>query len=151
MNSHDNCMAGDKTFVLSPEEKIYTCCGVYSNEPKNNIGNIEEGITIDYDARLYKTKNSNICRLCDAFQCKDCIYVNKLYTREVNVSPSFQCRKSYIERSVSSVLLNNLKDASILHSYINEKEIKDLDFLDPIAAFLEINGQGQSYYRYKKA
>lgn len=151
INSHDNCMAGDKTFVLSPEENIYTCCGVYSNESENNIGNIEEGITVDYDFRLYKTKNSNICRLCDAYQCRDCIYVNKLYTKEVNVSPSFQCRKSYIERSVSSALLNDLKDLSVFHNYINGKEIKDLGFLDPIAAFLEINGQGQSYYRYKKA
>lgn len=145
INEHDNCMAGHYTFVLAHNENIYTCCALYSNELENNIGDLEKGITRKYDARLYETKNSNLCRLCDAYQCKNCIYTNKLYTNEVNVSPTFKCRKSHIERLISQSMMSKFE--------LSEEKIKslsDLEYKDPIDKFLSINGQKIGYYSYRK-
>lgn len=145
INEHDKCMAGHKTFVLAPDENIYTCCAVYSNESESNIGDLEKGIIKKYDARLYETKNSNLCRLCDAYQCKNCVYINKLYTNEVNVSPSFKCRKSHIERLISQSMMSKFE--------LSEEKIKslsDLEYKDPIDKFLSINGQKIGYYSYRK-
>ncbi len=149
INSHDNCKAGHKTFVLSPNEKLYTCCAIYSNEAKSSIGNINDGISVDYDARLYEIENSNLCRLCDAYQCKNCIYTNKVSTKEVNVSPSFQCRKSHVERLVSSEILNELNQISKFKLNI-DKKIAELGYQDPIAAFFNINNESHGYYKYEK-
>lgn len=149
INSHDNCKAGHKTFVLAPNEKLYTCCAVYSNEADSNIGNLDEGIIVDYDARLYEIKNSSICRLCDAYQCKNCVYTNRLYTKEVNVSPSFQCRKSHIERLVSSALLEQINHSTKFRWNI-DKQINDLGYLDPATAFFKLNEESYGYYKYKK-
>lgn len=145
INEHDNCMAGYRTFVLSPSEKIYTCCGIYSKEQSRNIGDIENGIVKKYDARLYETKNNSLCRLCDAYQCNNCVYTNKLYTNEVNVSPSFKCRKSHIERLISQSMIDKFG----LPEGKKEK-LNYLGYLDPIDKFLNINTQKIGYYNYRK-
>lgn len=148
LDKHDNCQAGENTFALSPSGKIYTCCAAFSNTKDCFIGDIDEGITEEYGARLYKVENSNLCRTCDAYQCKDCVYINRENTKEYNVSPSFQCRKSHIERTLSIDLKNRLKNCSIVPSK-NISEIKVNDFLDPIAMFFENNNEFTGYYKYK--
>jgi len=147
IEKHDNCMAGEKTFIISPEEKIYSCCAVYSNEKESSIGNIVNGITAKYDKRLYEIENSNLCRKCDSYQCKNCVYTNKKHTREVNVAPSFICRKSHIEKSVSKGLYNKFYQINkdILVNYIDESK-----GLDPIEKFISLNDSSIGYYQYKK-
>ncbi len=146
VEKHDNCMAGEKTFIISPEEKIYSCCAVYSNKRENSIGNISNGITVKYDKRLYEIENSNLCRQCDCYQCKNCVYVNSLYTKEVNVAPSFICRKSHIEKLVAKNLYDKfyIIDNSILVS-----DLKATDRLDPIYSFISMNKGSIGYYQYK--
>ncbi len=146
VDKHDNCMAGEKTFVISPEEKIYSCCAVYSNERENSIGNLIDGITAKYDKRLYEIENSNLCRQCDCYQCKNCTYTNKKYTREINVAPSFICRKSHIEKSISKTLYDKIhqdNESSLVNC------IQIYDSLDPIHKFISLNNEGTGYYKYK--
>ncbi len=147
IDKHDNCMAGEKTFIISPDEKIYTCCAVCSTENQNNIGDLINGINKKYDKRLYKIENSNLCSICDCYQCKNCVYVNKKFTWEVNVAPSFQCRKGHIEKLVSKDLYNKL--------YLSNKDImvndlKTNDYLDPIHKFLSKHSFQIGYYKYNK-
>lgn len=149
LEKHDNCQAGENTFVLSPLGKIYTCCADFSNVEDHFIGDIIQGITKEYGARLYKVENSNLCRVCDAYQCKDCIYINRENTREYNVSPSFQCRKSHIEREISLDLKNRLEDCSIISSE-KTSEMKASRYLDPVSMFFENNNESTGYYKYKK-
>ncbi len=146
INKHENCMAGEKTFVISPEEKLYTCCAVYSNEKDSNIGDIINGITVKYDKRLYKVENSNLCRICDCYQCKNCINTNKKFTREVNVSPSFVCRKSHIEKLVSKNLYDRFHQ---FNKNILIEKIKTPNNLDPIQKFLSLSEDDLGYYKYK--
>lgn len=148
INKHDNCMAGENTFIISPEEKIYQCCAIYSNEKDNNIGDIKKGITVKYDKRLYEIENSNLCRICDCYQCKNCIYSNKKFTKEVNVAPSFICRKSHIERLVSKKLYDEIYQSNI---NIMVKNFDIYDELDPIQKFLSTDNDNIGYYLYKKS
>lgn len=148
LRKHDNCQAGENTFALSPSGKIYTCCANFSNSEDFYIGNIKEGITKEYMAHLYKVQNSNLCRNCDAYQCIDCIYINKESTKEYNVSPSFQCRKSYIEKKISLDLKNKLRNCPIIDDEILPK-ISTNDYLDPIAIFFKNNHEFKGYYKYK--
>lgn len=150
LDKHENCMAGENIFIISPEEKIYTCCGEYSNNPDECIGNLESGISKDYSKRLYEIKNSNLCRICDAYQCRDCVYTNRLYTNEVNVSPSFQCRKSHIERDISINILEKLKPLSEKMELPTLREIKREGYLDPITKFSGNIGDFTGYYKYKR-
>ena len=148
LEKHDNCQAGENTFALSPTGKIYTCCADFSKMEDNFIGDVNEGITKEYGARLYKIENSNLCRICDAYQCKDCVYISRENTKEYNVSPSFQCRKSHIERQISLNLKNKLRDCSIIMD-MGSLKIGENDFLDPIAMFFQNNNEFTGYYKYK--
>ncbi len=150
LDKHENCMAGENTIIISPKEKIYTCCAEYSNNPDEFIGDLERGISKDYSKRLYETKNSNLCRICDAYQCKNCVYINRLYTNEINVSPSFQCRKSHIERDISIDILEKLKLLSEEIELPALREIKREDYLDPISKFSEGVENFIGYYKYNK-
>ncbi|CAK7010999.1 radical SAM peptide maturase, CXXX-repeat target family [Tissierella sp.] len=148
LEKHDNCKAGENTFVLSPTGKIYTCCAEFSNIEDHFIGDINEGITEEYGARLYKVENSNLCRICSAYQCKDCVYINRKNTKEYNVSPSFQCRKSHIEMDVSLNLKNKLKNCPIIAGKDLSK-IEVNEFLDPISMFFKNNNGFAGYYKYR--
>lgn len=147
LDKHDNCQAGENTFVLSPLGKIYACCADLSNAEDDFIGETTDGIIKEYGNYLYKIKNSNLCRICDAYQCRDCVYINKNNTNEYNVSPTFQCRKSHIERVVSLDLKSKLKNCSIISSE-DTLEIKEYDYLDPISRFFKNNNEFVGYYKY---
>ncbi|CAK7086543.1 radical SAM peptide maturase, CXXX-repeat target family [Tissierella carlieri] len=148
LDKHDNCQAGENTFVLSPLGKIYTCCADFSNIEDGFIGEVTEGIIKEYGSYLYGIENNNLCRICDAYQCRDCVYINKKNTKEYNVSPSFQCRKSHIERVVSLDLKSKFKNCSIIPSK-NTLEIKENDYLDPISKFFKNNSEFAGYYKYQ--
>jgi CXXX repeat peptide maturase len=148
LDRHDNCQAGENTFVVSPTGEIYTCCAFYSNKLEDTIGSLKEGITKDYGSRLHKIECSNLCRNCDTFQCKNCIHINRENTNEFNVSPTFQCRKSHIEREVSLRLkdkLVNFRGIGMINSLIK----KETNYLDPIEIFY-LDEQFKGYYKYKK-
>lgn len=148
LDKHDNCQAGENTFVLSPAGKIYTCCAEYLINEHSFIGDIKEGIIKEYGARLHKIENSNLCRNCDAYQCKNCVYINRKNTKEYNVSPSFQCRKSHIERAISLELKNRIEDCEVISAKSNF-DIKTNDFLDPIVEFFKSNNDFKGYYKYR--
>lgn len=149
LDTNDNCKAGDKSFVIAPSSKIYTCCAQYSNYSDEFIGDLEKGIYKEYDARLYKLENSNICSNCDAYQCKNCVFVNKLSTNEINVSPSFQCRKSHIERLASKLLFDKLTDEDKSQIKIQKDSIKEINYLDPAEEYINSRSLLMGYYKFK--
>lgn len=149
MDRHDSCKAGDSHFTVAPNGQLYTCPAFYSSGAQLPIGNLEEGITRKYSARLYSMKNNPLCGLCDAYQCNNCVYNNYKNTNEVNVSPSFQCRKSHIERAVSQQLLEELKKHPAVREFVKGKEIPTLAYLDPIKAFLDKGSGALGIYQCK--
>lgn len=148
LKKHDNCQAGENHFSTGVGGQLYTCPAFFSTMPQQAIGSVQEGVTRKHSARLYDLKNNPICGECDAYQCRNCVYTNYTATREVNVSPSFQCRKSHIERAVSAELLEVLKENDSMNAYVQEKDIPALAYLDPITRFFEKAGGNIGTYQY---
>lgn len=137
INKH--CKAGDRSFSYAPNEKLYICSAHYSDK-YDNIGNIHEGITKFNNCHLFKSEYQPICKNCDAFQCINCIYLNESTTGEVNVSPSFQCRKGHIEREAASIYFNAKNGFST---------ISHVDYMDPIEKIINSSSiVYQGYYKY---
>lgn len=131
----NNCGAGDTTITLAPNGKFYVCPAFYYDDEADSIGDINapnfksaEDLTIK-NQQLYKLEYAPICRHCDAYQCKRCIWLNRKTTLEVNTPSHEQCVVAHLERYASRELLNNIrKHGTFLPE---QEEIKELDYLDP--------------------
>ncbi len=84
-----------------------------------------------------------LCNRCDTYQCENCKYINKKYTKEVNVSPAFQCKKAHIERKVSMKIQEELND-----TWNFSNKLSDIIYNDPIYN-LNLLGELNGYYKEK--
>lgn len=127
LNKMNNCGAGENTITLAPNGKLYICPGFYNDNEPESAGDIFSGYDIK-NKQLYKLEYSPICRHCDAFQCKRCIWLNKKTTLEVNIPSHEQCVTAHLERNASRELLNGIRSD---HTFLPEQEIEQIDYLDP--------------------
>ena len=124
----NNCGAGDTTITLAPNGKFYICPAFYYEDEKDSIGDLEHGLYIR-NMQLYKLEYAPLCRHCDAYQCKRCIWLNRKMTLEVNTPSHEQCVLAHLERNASRELLNNIrKHGTFLPE---QEEMKEIDYLDP--------------------
>ncbi len=124
----NNCGAGDTTITLAPNGKFYVCPAFYFENATDSIGDLEHGLDIR-NKQLYKLGYAPICRHCDAYQCKRCIWLNRKTTLEVNTPSHEQCVVAHLERNASRELLQNIrKHGTFLPE---QEEIKEIDYLDP--------------------
>lgn len=123
----NNCNAGHESIALAPDGKFYICPAFYLNN-EQSIGDIDNGIDIK-NPQLYKLDHAPICRVCDAFQCRRCIWLNKKLCREVNTPSHQQCIIAHIERNTSKKLLEEF--IKIDSSFLREIDIPEVDYLDP--------------------
>ena len=142
IKEHNNCKSGDRAFTLAPDGKIYVCSAFYSEQKGNEIGNNVNGITKLGDKRLYKIQNSPLCSICDAYQCLNCIHLNKNTTQEVNVSPSFQCVKGFIEREVARLYQQEMGNAA------NVNIIPETKHKEAFGLFNDLKEGTNGYYNY---
>lgn len=124
----NNCGAGNTSITLAPNGKFYVCPAFYLENENNCIGDLDNGINCK-NSQLYKLECAPICRHCDAWQCKRCIWLNHKTTLEVNTPSHEQCVIAHLERNASRLLLNSIRQhGTFLPEY---EEIKSLDYLDP--------------------
>ena len=124
----NNCGAGDTNITLAPNGKFYVCPAFYFENETDNIGGIEHRVEIK-NKQLYKLEFAPICRHCDAWQCKRCIWLNKKTTLEINTPSHEQCVTAHLERNDSRDLLNNIRK---LGTFLPEQgDINEIDYLDP--------------------
>ena len=124
----NNCGAGDTTITLAPNGKFYVCPAFYYDDEADSIGDLEHGLGIK-NKQLYKLEYAPICRKCDAYQCKRCIWLNRKTTLEVNTPSHEQCVVAHLERNVSRDLMNGIRKHG---TFLPEnEEIKEIDYLDP--------------------
>ena len=126
LNAMNNCGAGNETITLAPDGKFYICPAFYLNG-KDSVGDIRAGLDIP-NAQLYQLKYAPICRNCDAYNCKRCIWLNSELTHEVNTPGMEQCVTSHLERNVSRHLWEKLRTSGIIKS---ANPIPEIDYLDP--------------------
>lgn len=137
LDSMNNCNAGWENITLAPDGKFYVCPAFYladDNEDyglgkaKFSIGDLQNGLDIK-NPQLYQLNHAPLCRNCDAYQCKRCVWLNRKTTYEVNTPSHEQCVVAHLERNVSRELLANIRKHG---DFLPEKEeIKKINYLDP--------------------
>ena len=130
----NNCGAGDTNITLAPNGKFYVCPAFYYEDEADSVGDLEHGLDIK-NKQLYKLDHAPICRHCDAWQCKRCIWLNRKTTLEVNTPSHEQCVVAHLERNASRELLQNIRNHG---TFLPEQEIKEIDYLDPFEKHLKI-------------
>ena len=138
IKKHEGCPAGNTSIALAPDGRFYICPAFYSQKMQS-IGNIENGVEIK-NQELYTPQYMPLCNMCDAYQCENCKYLNYMNTNEINVSPSFQCKKAIVEKKAAESLCLVLKDSI---SFLNIP--KNNGDVDPINVLLN-NNRNRGYY-----
>lgn len=136
LDDMNNCNAGVENITLAPDGRFYVCPAFYlANEDEDyglgkakiSVGDLKSGLDIK-NPQLYKLEYAPICRKCDAYQCKRCVWLNRKTTYEVNTPSHEQCVMAHLERNTSRELLQNIREHGV---FMPEKEIKEIDYLDP--------------------
>ena len=131
----NNCGAGDTSVTLAPDGKFYVCPAFYLTDEDDGmgalhtfIGDVKHGLDIK-NPQLYKLDHAPLCRRCDAYQCKRCVWLNRKMTYEVNTPSHEQCVMAHLERNASRDLLNSIRKHG---QFLPElEEIKEITYLDP--------------------
>ena len=134
-----NCGAGDSNITVAPNGKFYLCPAFYydekmgisnrmnhvTKESTRSVGDLENGLQIP-NPQLLKLDHAPLCRICDAFHCNRCIWLNQKLTWDNNTPSHQQCVISHLERNAARELSIKLKEAGF-----DLDEIKEIDYLDP--------------------
>ena len=136
-----NCEAGVSNITLAPNGKFYLCPAFYFDEQTNvdnqlnhhqptsdnSIGDLEKSLDIP-NPQLLKLDHAPLCRNCDAYQCRRCIWLNRKLTWDNNTPSHQQCVMAHIERNASRDLLNDIRKVG---KFMPEIDIKEINYLDP--------------------
>ena len=128
LNEMNNCNAGWQSVTLAPNGKFYTCPAFYLEDEGNDLGSVTNDLNIR-NPQLYRLEYATICRHCDAYQCKRCIWLNRKMTLEVNTPSREQCLTAHLERNASRQLLAGIRQ--VQKNFLPHTEIKEIDYLDP--------------------
>lgn len=128
-----NCGAGSDSITLASDGKFYPCPAFYY-AGCGSSGDVETGIDLA-NPQLYRLDHAPLCRRCDAYQCRRCIWLNRKYTNEICVPSHGQCIAAHVERNASRRLLAMMKDAGVDMSVPDIPAISYLDPMDRIEIF----------------
>lgn len=128
LENMNNCGAGDTSVTLAPDGKFYVCPAFYLSADGYTIGDLVNGLEIK-NSQLYRLDHAPLCRRCDAWQCKRCIWMNRKTTLEVNTPSHEQCVVAHLERNASRKLLIDIRKYGKFMS--GSEDIKEIDYLDP--------------------
>ena len=134
LDGMNNCNAGSESVTLAPDGKFYICPAFYFDGKNGySIGDLENGLDIK-NSQLYRLDHAPICRICDAWQCKRCVWLNRKMTFDINTPSHEQCVISHIEREASRQLLSKIRK---IGEFLPDKEIPEIDYLDPLDKLLQ--------------
>lgn len=126
LDGMNNCNAGVESVTLAPDGKYYVCPAFYI-DGSEAVGDVANGLDIR-NQQLYRLDHAPICRTCDAWQCRRCVWLNRNLTLEVNTPGREQCVMAHIERNASRKLLAAIRK---IGDFMPGKEIPEIDYLDP--------------------
>ena len=124
----NNCGAGDNNVTLAPNGKFYLCPAFYYEDEKQSVGDLKNGLDIK-NPQLLRLDHAPICRQCDAYQCRRCIWMNQGLTMDANTPSHQQCVVAHLERNASRYLQIKLVQAGI--QLTDSRQIEELTELDP--------------------
>ena len=124
----NNCGAGDNNVTLAPNGKFYLCPAFYHEDEKQSVGDLKSGLNIK-NPQLLRIDHAPICRQCDAYQCRRCIWMNQRLTMDANTPSHQQCVVAHLERNASRELQMKLYEAGI--RLTDSYPIEEMTELDP--------------------
>lgn len=128
LDKMNNCGAGDSCITLAPDGKFYLCPAFYLSEDGFSVGILDSGLDIK-NRQLYRLDHAPLCRNCDAYQCKRCVWLNRKTTQEVNTPSHEQCVVAHLERNASRTLLQAIRRHG---TFLPDRgDISEIDYLDP--------------------
>jgi len=128
LDKMNNCDAGLTHLTVAPNGRLYVCPAFYEACPDDTLGEIRNEVPIG-NRRLLELKYAPICRICDAYHCKRCVFLNRKLTLEIN-TPSFQqCRVAHVEREASRAYL--LKARERIGGTAVFADIPEIAYSDP--------------------
>lgn len=131
LTAMNNCGAGDTCITLAPNGKFYVCPAFYYEDEQDCVGDLDMGLDIK-NKQLYHLDHAPICRKCDAWQCRRCVWLNRKLTLEVNTPGREQCVVAHLERNASRELLQRIRRQG---TFLPDRpDIPEIDYLDPFEA-----------------
>ncbi len=127
LDSMNNCNAGVESITIAPNGSFYICPSFYFDDANDSVGNLRDGINIK-NPQLFALSHAPICKKCDAYHCRRCVWLNKKKTLEVNTPSHEQCVMAHLERNTSKELLYQIRQYG---DFLPNKEIAKIDYLDP--------------------
>lgn len=124
----NNCEAGNNNVTLAPNGKFYLCPAFYYEDEKLDVGDLKSGLHIT-NPQLLRLDHAPICRQCDAYQCRRCIWMNQRLTMDVNTPSHQQCVVAHLERNASCNVQLKLDKAGL--RLTNSHPIEKMTELDP--------------------
>lgn len=122
----NNCNAGDEAVTLMSNGRFYPCAGFYYDNADEDFGDLTRGVQIK-NRQLFKLGYAPICRHCDAYHCRRCVWLNRKTTLEVNTPSHEQCVVTHLERNESGRILADIRKE---YEYASEILIPEIDYLD---------------------
>lgn len=126
LSEMNNCNAGNESVTLAPDGRFYICPAFYLDR-SHSVGDVETGLNIP-NRQLYDLPHAPICRICDAYHCRRCVWLNRHLTLEVNTPGREQCVVAHIERNAARQLLSDIRQ---IGDFLPETDIPEIDYLDP--------------------
>lgn len=136
LDKMNNCNAGWESVTLAPDGRFYVCPAFYLagddedfglGETKYSVGDLKRGLDIK-NPQLYHLDHAPLCRKCDAYQCRRCVWLNRKMTYEINTPSREQCVIAHIERNTSRELLADIRTNG---QFLSDKDIPEINYLDP--------------------
>ena len=135
-----NCDAGVNNITIAPNGKFYLCPAFFYDErmginnrlnhhkPQHDysVGDIDAGLQIP-NQQLLRLDHAPLCRICDAYHCKRCVWLNQRLTWDANTPSHQQCVLAHLERNASRDLQKQMQTIG----FIINNEIKQITYLDP--------------------
>ena len=106
--------------------------GVYNRRNHHNpssersVGDLESGLQIP-NQQLLNLDHAPLCRICDAFHCNRCIWLNQKLTWDINTPSHQQCVIAHLERNAARDLQLQFGTKNLS----KENIIKEIEYLDP--------------------
>lgn len=127
LDKMNNCNAGWENLTLAPDGRFYVCPAFYLSADGYAVGDLQNGVDVK-NPQLYRLDYAPLCRRCDAYQCKRCVWLNRKTTSEVNTPSHEQCVVAHVERNASRALMAEVRET---RAFLPDREIKEIDYLDP--------------------
>ena len=127
IDAPNHCYAGVENITIAPNGKFYLCQAFYYSNPADSVGDLASGLNIK-NQQLLRLDHAPLCRHCDSYHCRRCIWLNRKTTLEVNTPSHEQCIVAHTERNAARRLLASIREEG---QFLQEMNIPEINYLDP--------------------